>query len=392
MRAVWATAAADRGAAAVLRRVGAVEVLDEELLAVEQPEVDRGQPAVDAASHLRADRRVRQALGQRVGHAAAPVRRHLRAAATHGELAGVGADHGNARDSGRAEREQPVVDQQDRSLGRHLPGHGAPSRVVLLPLRAGSRQRAVEHAHPRHQPQQVADLAVDHGLVDEAVAHGGGQGRAEPGRGARHLEVEAGPRGGDSRVGAEPVRHHQPVEAPFVPEYPINEVGLLAAVDAIDLVVRGHHRPDAGLAHGGFEGDEVNLPECALGDLGADGHPLVLLVVAGVVLDAAPHPGALHPLHVGDRQARRQQRVLGEGLEGASGQRRARDADRRPEQHVDALGVRLGGEHFAEALHQRRIPGRADRHAAGQRQRTPPDQAVAPDARRAVGHLEGRQA
>ena len=187
---------------------------------------------------------------------------------------------------------------------------------------------------------------------------GGGQGRAEPGRGARHLEVEAGPHGGDRRVGAEPVRHHQPVEAPFVPQHPIEEVELLAAVDAIDLVVRGHHRPNAGLAHGGFEGDEVDLPECPLGDLGADGHPLVLLVVAGVVLDAAPDPGSLHPPHVGDGQARRQQRVLGEGLEGASGQRRTRDADRRSEQHVDALGVCLGGQHVAEALHQRRVPGR----------------------------------
>ena len=358
----------DRRLAALLRRAGAVEVLDEELLAIEQPDVDRGQPAVDAAPDLGADRHARQAFGQRVGHAAAPVRRHLRAAATHRELAGVRADHGHARDSGRAQWEQPVVDQQDRSLGRDLPGHGAPVRVVLLPLLAWS-QCPVEHAaHPAHQTQHMPDLAVDHGLVDEPVADGSGQGRAEPGRGARHLEVEAGERGRSRRVGAEPVRHDQPVEAPLVPQHPVDEVGLLAAVGPVDLVVGGHHRPDAGLSHGGLEGDEVDLAERALGDFGADGHPLVLLVVAGVMLDAASDPSALHPAHVGDGQAGREQRVLGEGLEGASGERGPGDADGRPEQDVDALGLRLGGQHRAQALHQRRVPGRADRRAAGQRQ------------------------
>ena len=254
-------------------------------------------------------------------------------------------------------------------------------------------QRPVEQAaHPAHQTQHVPDLAVDHGLVDEPVAHGSGQGRAEPGRGARHLEVEAGECGRSRRVGPEPVRHDQPVEAPLVAQHPVDEVGLLAAVGPVDLVVGGHHRPDAGLSHGGLEGDEVDLAERALGDFGADGHPLVLLVVAGVMLDAAPDPSALHPAHVGDGQAGREQRVLGEGLEGASGERGPGDADGRPEQDVDALGPRLGGQHRAEALHQRRVPGRADGRAAGQRQRTPPDEAVAPDARRAVGHLEGPNA
>ena len=141
--------------------------------------------------------------------------------------------------------------------------------------------------------------------------------------GPGHLEIEAGERGRRRRVRAEPVRHHQPVEAPLAPQDAVDEVGLLAAVGPVDLVVGGHHGPDAGLPYGGFEGDEVDLPKGPLGDLGADGHPLVLLVVAGEVLDAAPDPAPLHPLDVGDGEAGRQQRVLGEGLEGAPGQRRA---------------------------------------------------------------------
>ena len=238
----------------------------------------------------------------------------------------------------------------------------------------------------------MADLPVDHGLVDQALADSGRQGGAEPGGGPRHLEVEARQRGGRGGVCAEPVRHDEPVEAPLAAEDPVDEVGLLAAVDAVDLVVGGHHGPDAGLPYGGFEGGEVDLPQGALGDLGADRHPLVLLVVAGEVLDAAPDPAPLHPLHVGDGEAGRQQRVLGERLEGAPGQRRAHDADRRPQQHVDALGPGLGGQDLAEARHERWVPRRPDRHAAGQRQRAAADQAVTPDARRAVGDLERRDA
>ena len=132
----------------------------------------------------------------------------------------------------------------------------------------------------------------------------------------------------------------------------------------------------------------MDLTQGTLGDLGADRHALVLLVVAGVVLDAARDATPLDALHVGDGEAGRQQRVLGERLEGAPGQGGAHDADRRPEQHVDSLGPRLGGQDPAQAAHQRRVPSRPDRRAAGQREGAPADEAVAPDARGPVGDLE----
>ena len=53
---------------------------------------------------------------------------------------------------------------------------------------------------------------------------------------------------GTVRVRPEPVGHHQPVEAPLAPQDPTDQIRLLAAVDAVDLVVGGHHGPDAGLA------------------------------------------------------------------------------------------------------------------------------------------------
>ncbi len=142
------------------------------------------------------------------------------------------------------------------------------------------------------------------------------------------------------------------------------------------------------LLYGGFEGDEVDLPKGALVHLGADRHPLVLLVVAGVVLDAAGHPVALHASHVGDGDAGGQARVLRVGLEGAAGQRRAGNADRGPEQDIDALGPGFGGQHLAHALDELGVPGGADGHAAGERERAAPGEALAAYPRRAVGDLE----
>ncbi len=383
-RAEWATSVAS-GAP---DRLGPVEVLHPERLAIEQPQVDGRQPAVDAAAHLGGHDGTGEALGQRVGHAPAPERRHLRAAPAHRELAGVRADDGHAGHRVR-EGEHAVVDQQDRALRRHLAGHRPPARVLLLPL--VRRTIPVQQPDPPHQPQEVAHLAVHHHGVDLPLTDRGGQRRAEPGGRARHLEVEAGDRRLRRRVRAEPVRHDDAVELPLVPQDPPDEVGLLAAVDAVDLVVGRHHGPHARLPHGCLERREVDLAQGSLGDLGADRHPLVLLVVAGVVLDAAPDTTPLHALHVGDGEAGRQQRVLGERLEGAAGQGSAHDAHRRSEQHVDSLGPRLGGQDLAQARHQRRVPGRPDRRAARQGQGAATDEAVAPHARRPVGDLERRE-
>ena len=198
--------------------------------------------------------------------------------------------------------------------------------------------------------------------------------------------------GRPGRVRAEPVGHDQPVESPLVAQDATEQVGLLAAVDPVDLVVGGHHGPDVGLLDSGFEGDEVDLPKGALVHLGADGHPLVFLVVAGVVLDATGHPVALDAAHVGDGDASGQARVLRVGLEGATGQWRAGDAHRGAEQDVDTFGLGLGRQHLAHALDELGVPGGADGHAAGERQGAASGQALAAYPRGAVGHFEGGDA
>ena len=164
------------------------------------------------------------------------------------------------------------------------------------------------------------------------------------------------------------------VGAPLAPQHPVDQVGLLAAPDAVHLVVGRHDRPHPGLAHGGLEGRQMDLVQRPLVDLGRDRHPLVLLVVAGEVLNATGHPPGLHSAHVGDGQAGREERVLGEGLERPPGQRRPHKAYRRPQQHVDVLRAGLGGQHAAQPPDQLGVPGRPHGHAARQRQRAPADQ------------------
>ena len=287
-------------------RVGVVEVVDPQRLLAQQAQVDRRHAPVDAAADLGGDHGTGEPLRQRLVHAPPPVRGHLGAAATHGELAGVGPDHGHAADARRIQRQHAVVDQQDGPLRRHPAGHRPPPRIVVL-LLVGDRStrpriptRPISRRTWRTWPS-TTDSSTS------PVAHGGGQRGTEPGRRARHLEVEPGQRRRHGGVRPEPVGHDQPVEAPLAPQHAVDQVRLLAAVDAVDLVVGGHHGPDAGLLYGVFEGDEVDLPQGPLVDLGADRHPLVLLVVAGEVLDAAGDPAPLHALDVGAGDAGRQQ-------------------------------------------------------------------------------------
>ena len=191
---------------------------------------------------------------------------------------------------------------------------------------------------------------------------------------------------------AVPVRHDQPVELPLVAQDAVDQVQLLAAVDPVHLVVRGHQRPHAGLAHRRFERHQVHGAQRVLVDLGADGHPFVLLVVTGEMLDAARDAVALDAGDVRHGETGGEQWVLRQRLERAAGQGSAGDADRRAQEHVHAFGRRLRGQDLAQAPDQLGVPGRADGHATRERQRASPAEAVAPHTRRTVGDLERRDA
>src|SRR5581483_11711669 len=146
------------------------------------------------------------------------------------------------------------------------------------------------------------------------------------------------------------------------------------------------------LADRHLERAQVDLAQRALADLGADGHALELGVVAGEVLEAGGDAARLHAAHERGRDAAAEVRVLGVALEVAAADRRALDVDRRAEEHLRALALRLFAQGGANGLDQLRVPGRgegdADREGGGG------DAAarLAAGAGRAIGELEGGDA
>ncbi len=191
------------------------------------------------------------------------------------------------------------------------------------------------------------------------------------------------------RLRREPVRDHHAVEAPLAAQDVGEQARVLGAVRAGEAVVGGHHRPRAGLAHGGLERCEIDLAQRALVHLGAGAMAFPLDVVGDEVLDAGADAMRLEPTHERDGESRRKLRVLRVALEVATADRRALDVHRRREQHARALRERLLGERAGDAFDQRGVPGGAERRAAREARRAgPAADAGAARAVRAVGHAQ----
>jgi hypothetical protein len=152
---------------------------------------------------------------------------------------------------------------------------------------------------------------------------------------------------------------------------------------------------------------QVDLAQRPLVELGAHGHAAALgrrwperlaraalvgggrealLVVGGVVLDAAHHAlrlGGLDPVHA---HSGHEVRVLAVALERAATERRAHDVQRGRVDHVVALQLHLVGDDVAVAARHARVEGGCDRHRYRQRGRL-----ALPWADRAVAVVGRRQ-
>ena len=98
------------------------------------------------------------------------------------------------------------------------------------------------------------------------------------------------PIGGDGGV---PVRHDDPVKAPFLAGQHGAQVAAVGGVDSVDPVVGGHDGGGSGRFHRDLKTPQVDLPEGPLADPDVHPHPVVLLVVAGEVLHGHPAPAAV---------------------------------------------------------------------------------------------------
>ena len=177
---------------------------------------------------------------------------------------------------------------------------------------------------------------------------------------ARHQQVVAGVHLRHRVAPAEPVGHHQAVEAPVVAQDARQQRRALRRVGAVQLVVGRHDRPRLRLAHEDLEAAQVDLAQRALRHLHVDDVAVPLVVVGDEVLRRRPDALRLHALDHGGGHPARHQRILGVVLEVAAAERVAVGVERGPEQHVHAV------------LRRPRCPWRARRARPGPRPTTRP--------------------
>ncbi len=178
---------------------------------------------------------------------------------------------------------------------------------------------------------------------------------------ARHGDVESAAQCAGGGAGGEPVGDGDAVEAPLAAQHVVLEVPVLGHGDAVDLVVRGHDGPGAGVADDPLEGAEVELAQRSGRDDVVDGEAVGLGVVGDEVLDAGRDAAVLDAEDVAGPDLAGEVRILAVRLEVATAQRRAVQVHRRGEQHVDALAAGLGGERAARPAGESGVPGGGER-------------------------------
>ena len=91
-------------------------------------------------------------------------------------------------------------------------------------------------------------------------------------------------------------------ESPFLFQLAGQHVRRLGAVDTLNAVVTGHHRPGLRLTHGDLERGQVNFVERPFIDVGIGPHPLGFDVVGDEVLERRSDSPGLHAVDVGGTQ------------------------------------------------------------------------------------------
>ena len=325
------------------------------------------------------------------------------------DAVGVGTDHGDAPGR-RLQWQQPIVLQQDqRATGRLQVERAMRGRVELVRRDPGEGPLPgwVEQAQTQANVEQPMQRPVEVGLGQQSLPHGrhGGGGRGGAVAAEVADQVGAGAhRQGHGRLGRlhmvvgavlmdvghrAAVRHHMPLELPFLAQ-PLPQQRLAGARGhAVDRVVGAHHRFRAAFGDRRMEGRQVGVHQVTRRD------PHVLLVAIG--FGAAVHREVLHrrgharmprvrslqPLDEGHAHARGQRGVLAIGLLAAAPAGVPEDVDvGRPHRQAAVqagravgtdgapeLGAELDADDFTHALHERRVPGRRQAGGLGKHRR-----------------------
>ena len=192
-------------------------------------------------------------------------------------------------------------------------------------------------------------------------------------------------------MGAAPVAHDQAVEPPFLPQQIGEKPGVLAAIRAVQFVVRAHHCPGAAFLDGQLERQQVQFAQRTFGNNAVDGAALELRLVAGEVLDGRRHTLTLKPLDVGDGKRAGQQRVLRVAFEIAAIERAAEHIHGGAQQRACTFVFGFPRKLLTDFVQHLNIPRRPERNANRKGGSLLPANQRTTAARpsRAVGHFQG---
>ena len=270
----------------------------------------------------------------------------------------------------------PLVLQQYHALRRQFPG-----QLVILLLIPGRVRLGVVVVF-LIDPQDPLHAGVHVRLRDPAFPHRPEHLPVVNAAGGGHLQIHARQ---DSR---HPVRHGAPVadhvslKAPFLPQHVRQQPFVDVGVHAVDPVIAAHDGPGLGLFHRGLEARQVDFPQRPLVDLAAGGHPPVLLVVGGEMLQAGAHVPALDALDDAGGHLPRQIGILAHVLKVPPAQGAALDVDGGPQVDGHPFVLALVADGLADRFHQ--LPVEAAGAGAGRREAHRLDAVVDPQVIRLI--------
>ena len=157
-----------------------------------------------------------------------------------------------------------------------------------------------------------------------------------------------------------PVRHHNALIPPLIPEDLVEQMMVLAAERSLHLVVSAHDGPRLRLFHRRLESCQIDLPQRSLIDYGIHAHAVSLLIIHGEMLQAGTHTHTLHTIDMAFCHMPRQIGILGEILEVPAAQRASLDVISGSEQNAYFLRLALLAQCFSDPADQFFIPAVAD--------------------------------
>ena len=206
------------------------------------------------------------------------------AAAAQDSDIGVAADDGDALESlGQRQHVVGILQQHDRLL-RHALRHGGVGVVVDIGRRGGM----IHHALVEQRAQDAMHHVLKARLRNGARLHGLGEWRCEIGFAVELFAVfliEAVVRSHLGGMRAAPIRHDEARPCPIAFERLVQEVVVLAGIDAAHFVVGAHDRARRTGFDGELEGEKIGFARGRRIDLHVGDEPARLLVVQRIMLE-----------------------------------------------------------------------------------------------------------